>query len=171
MTERGSSVPKESAQPPLEIERKFLVDNLPYSIMLDRLKSYDIVQGYLVISADGAEVRLRKKGEKYLQTFKSGGNKTRTEVEIEIGKDQFEALWPLTEGKRVEKTRYEYPYVGDLIEIDIYRGQLEGLITAEVEFESEDASTNFRPPIYMEREITDDKRYKNQNLALHGLPS
>ena len=77
---------------------------------------------------------------------------------------------PLTEGKRIEKIRYEIEYETSLIELDIYRGSLEKLITAEVEFKTESESTKFQTPSWFGREITDDKRYKNKNLALYGIP-
>lgn len=169
MTERDIA-PKEVVNTPLEIERKFIVPFTPVGIELDKLKHKDIIQGYLAISEDGSEVRLRKKGDEYFQTVKSGGTKTRTEVEIEINEEQFNSLWPLTKGKRIEKTRYEYPYVGWTFELDIYKGNLEGLMIAEVEFSNEEVSDEFIPPLWMGAEVTEDKRYKNQNLAIHGSP-
>lgn len=153
---------------PLEIERKFLVRELPDNI--DAFPHEEIVQGYLAIMENGTEIRLRRKGEKYYQTVKSGGSKTRTEVEIEITPEQFEKLWPLTVVKRVEKTRYEISLGDQIVELDIYHGQLEGLLSAEIEFNTEIASTGFTVPAWLGDEITQDSRYKNQNLARHGIP-
>ena len=79
-------------------------------------------------------------------------------------------LWPLTKGKRIEKTRYEINYMNSIIELDIYIGNLETLITAEVEFTSEEESKKFEPPDWLGEEITLDNRYKNKNLALKGIP-
>ena len=70
----------------------------------------------------------------------------RVEEEIEIEPDRFERLWPLTEGRRIEKTRYEIDAGGDLvIELDVYKGDLDGLVTAEVEFDSEEAADASSP--------------------------
>ncbi|PKL37145.1 adenylate cyclase [Candidatus Peregrinibacteria bacterium HGW-Peregrinibacteria-1] len=159
----------EVAPPLQEIERKYLVTALPKN-----LKQYphkDIVQGYLAITEDGTEVRLRQKGQKYYQTVKSGGGKTRFEAEIEISEEQFKALWDATRGKRVEKTRYEIPHGTGAIELDVYHGDHEGLFSAEMEFASEEDSNKFVAPEWLGEEVTDDKRYKNQNLALHGIPT
>ena len=152
-----------------EIERKFLVQTLPPD--LHTYTSKKITQGYLAITEDGAEIRLRKKENVYFQTAKSGQGLTRHEVETELNKNQFDMFWPLTEGKRVEKRRYEISYGNWIIELDIYEGQLEGLVTAEVEFKSQEDAEIFAPPVWMDQEVTQDDRYKNRNLALKGLPS
>ena len=160
--------PSEKMDKSKEIERKFLVASLPEN--LDNYRHEEVIQGYIVISRDGTEVRLRKKGDKYFQTVKSGGGKVRAEYEIEISKEQYEGLWQTTEGKRIEKTRYKIPHDGAVIELDVYGGNLNGLVTAEVEFSSEEASGKFVSPLWFGEEATDDKRYKNQSLAIHGLP-
>jgi len=150
-----------------EIERKFLILDLPRNIK--DYTSYEINQGYLVIT-DNIEFRLRRKNVKYYQTIKTGQGLTRGEYEIELSSVQFDLLWPLTEGKRVEKTRYEIRDKSSIIELDIYRGPLKGLITAEVEFNSKQASNKFQPPQWFGKEITLDSRYKNKNLSLLRIP-
>ena len=152
----------------VEIERKFLVHEPPD---LDDFPSEEILQGYLLIT-DDIEIRIRKKGDRYFQTAKVGSGMSRTEVESEIGTFQFEDLWPETEGKRVEKRRYEIGHEGFLIELDVYTGSLSGLIVAEVEFSSEAEAESFTPPPWFGEEVTHDVRYKNKNLALSGrIPS
>ncbi|MBI5421097.1 MAG: CYTH domain-containing protein [Parcubacteria group bacterium] len=153
---------------PKEIERKFLVHALPAD--LETHPHTEVVQGYVAITEDGTEVRLRKKGDKYYQTIKSGSGKVRTESEAEITEEQFNVFWAATAGKRLEKTRYEIPCGDVVIELDIYKGGLSGLITAEVEFKSEEEGDAFVAPAWLGREATEDKRYKNQSLALHGIP-
>ena len=95
----------------------------------------------------------------------------RVEEELEIEPDRFERLWPLTEGLRIEKTRYEIEADGGLvIELDVYTGDLEGLVVAEVEFDSETAAEAFAPPEWFGEDVTEDVRYKNQRLARDGAP-
>jgi adenylate cyclase len=151
-----------------EIERKFLVKQLPDN--LHQYPSTQITQGYLAITEDGTEVRLRKKGDRYFQTVKSGFGLQRGEAEIEISEDQFEKLWWMTEGKRIEKVRFEIDHSGMKIELDIYSGFLNGLIVAEVEFPSIEQAKSFVPPSWISREVTEDERYKNRNLVLYGIP-
>ena len=85
--------------------------------------------------------------------------------------ERFERLWPLTEGRRIEKTRYEIPADDGLtIELDVYDGALAGLVVAEIEFDSEQAADAFSGPDWLGREVTEDSRYKNQRLACEGAP-
>lgn len=151
-----------------EIERKFLVKQLPDN--LQQYPSTEIIQGYLAITEDGTEVRLRQKGDRYFQTLKCGFGLQRGEAEIEISKGQFEKLWSMTGGKRVEKIRFEIDHTGMKIELDIYSGILDGLIVAEVEFSSIEQAKSFVPPSWFGEEVTEDERYKNRNLVLHGIP-
>lgn len=148
---------------PIEIERKFSVKYLPDN--LERYVKQRIRQGYISIGSDGKEIRLRSKGDDHFLTVKSGGGLIRSEYEIKITHEQFQVLWPATEGKRLEKTRYLIP--GN-IELDIYHDDLDGLITAEVEFSSEKASEEFTPPDWFDEELTYDKKYRNSSLALEG---
>ena len=159
---------KETQSSSIEIERKYLISELPAD--LGRYPHNAIRQGYLAMDPDGTEVRLRQKGDQFLQTIKRGGGVQRLEIEIEITAAQFEALWPITGGKRVEKVRYHIAYEGHLIELDVYEGALSGLLTAEVEFDTLEASAAFQSPAWFGREITEEKAYKNKNLAVHGLP-
>lgn len=136
---------------------------------LTAFRHEQIRQGYLVIGADGSEARVRDRAGVCTLTVKSKGDLSRGEYETEISEDQFATLWPATDGKRVEKTRYTIPTetpTGDLaIELDIYSGKLEGLVVAEVEFDSEFAAGLFETPDWFGQEVTTDKAYKNQSLA------
>jgi adenylate cyclase len=103
---------------------------------------------------------------------KGGSGGTRSEEEIEIDAERFARLWPLTEGRRVEKTRHLIPAgAGLTIQLDVYSGGLTGLIIAEVEFGSEGAADGFEPPEWFGAEVTDDARFKNQKLACDGAPA
>lgn len=90
--------------------------------------------------------------------------------ETPITEEQFTTLWGTTAGKRVEKTRYEIPHGEHAIELDIYDGDLAGLISAEVEFDSDVAARTFEVPEWLADDVTSNSAFKNQNLALKGLP-
>jgi CYTH domain-containing protein len=153
----------------VEIERKFLVDRVPPD--LDAHPSAEIEQGYIAITEDGLEVRLRRYGDQSFLTIKSGAGEVRLEEEIEIDERRFRSLWPLTDGRRITKRRYLLPAGGGArIELDVYNGALRGLLTAEVEFDSSAAAAEFTPPPWLGRDITSEPGYKNQRLALDGLP-
>lgn len=150
-----------------EIERKFCVQKMPD---LTACTGVEISQGYLSVGEDGTEIRLRVKGEQFYQTVKQGKGVQRTEVEVELSRAQFDSLWLLTEGRRVEKVRYEIVEGTWTIELDVYHGRLKGLVVAEVEFETLGESARFVPPLWFGREVTDDDRYKNAVLANKGTP-
>ena len=153
----------------VEIERKFLVDQPPAD--LDAYPAADIDQGYIAITEGGVEVRIRRYGDRSFITIKSGGPGVRLEEEIEIDERRFRSLWPLTQGRRIRKRRYLISSANDVrIELDVYRDDLSGLVTAEVEFESEDAAAAFTAPPWLGRDVTDEPAYKNQRLAVDGLP-
>jgi len=149
----------------LEIERKFLVKKTP--ALARDLEVVSIKQGYLAIEADGAEVRIRQKNQEFYLTIKGPGGLIRKETEIKLTSDQFRKLWPLTEGRRLLKDRYLIPAGNYEIELDVYFESLEGLILAEVEFESEVESKKFQVPDWVDKEVTEDERFKNKNLVFN----
>jgi adenylate cyclase len=125
----------------MEIERKFLVTGPPDLEGTDRV---EIEQDYLALADDdgGAEVRLRRKDDELLLTVKAGTGRTRVEEEI-----------------------------GELeIELDVYTGELEGLIVAEVEFPDDAKADAFEAPGWFGEEVTGNEDYLNETLATEGLP-
>lgn len=155
----------------VEIERKFLINRVDLPSDYSDYPRREVIQGYVSAVDDGREVRLRTKGGHYFLTIKGDGLKTRFESEVEITRHQFNALWPATVGYRVEKVRFEIPFGEHLIELDIFQGDLEGLITAEVEFDSKKSCNKFKPPKWFGREVTQDIRYKNKTMSRYGLPA
>ena len=157
-----------SAGPGIEIERKFLLPRPPREFA--GAPSERIEQGYLAISDDGVEVRVRRIGERTVLTVKQGAGVRRLEEEIDIPAETFETLWPLTEARRVEKERFHLDSDGRRIDLDVYGGAHDGLVVAEIEFESDAASERYDPPGWLGREVTGDERYANRRLAVNGMP-
>lgn len=154
-----------------EIERKLLVEEPP---PLDdgTWSASRLEQGYLAIT-DAVEVRVRRAdGARARLTVKSAPGLSRVEEELELDGEAFARLWPLTEGRRVVKTRWtRRDDAGALLELDVYEGALSGLATLEVEFASEDAAHAWTPPAWASRDVTGEKAYANQTLALRGAPA
>ncbi|MCX4692841.1 adenylate cyclase [Streptomyces sp. NBC_01408] len=153
---------------PLEIERKFLLDRFtpPPAAVAEPIE-----QGYIAITPDGTEVRLRSIAGKYVLGVKRGtGSLSRIEVECPLTESEFDELWPATAGARLVKTRYTVPLEGTTVYVDVYAEGLAGLHTAEVEFASEAAAEDFTPPPWFGSEVTRAKPYKNRILATEGLP-
>jgi CYTH domain-containing protein len=152
-----------------EIERKFVVGGAPDAEPVS--EAAQVRQGYLAVDG-GAEVRIRWRGDVAVLTVKAGSGLVRTEVELPLGADDADALWPVTAGRRVEKLRQRFALDGGLVaELDTYAGALEGLQTVEVEFESAAAATAFEPPGWFGPEVTGDRRWANATLASEGPPT
>ncbi|MDY6820460.1 MAG: adenylate cyclase [Deferribacterota bacterium] len=150
----------------LEIEKKYLVKNIPLD--LRKYECIDIVQGYIAVEEGFSEVRVRI-GKKHSLTVKSYHTNYRFEKELLVSKKDSLELMKFCSSRTVSKKRYIIPYDDYVIELDIYKGKLEGLIIAEVEFKSEEELLRFKKPDWFEKDVTDDKRYKNKNLAIYGL--
>ena len=152
----------------MEIERKWVLDAAPEGLAEHKAQRFE--QGYLAIDPAGAEVRVRRKdGKTSVMTVKTGIGMVRGEEEWEIA--NFDALWPLTAGRRVLKTRYFIPLGEHTVELDVYEGDLDGLVTAEVEFPDEASALAFDAPEWLGRDVTEDTRYGNRVLAIEGIPT
>ncbi len=160
-----------------EDEKKYLIDlnDVPHD--LSKCDTLQITQGYLTIDPGKSEERLRKQvhldgSVEYFYTKKAGSGEDRLEQEKPISEKEFEELWQQrTIPGIIEKTRYLIPDGNYLIELDIFHGKHEGLVMTEVEFKTPELKKNFIAPSWFGREVTLDKRFKNQALVLYGLPS
>jgi CYTH domain-containing protein len=151
----------------MEIERKFIVPSLPADVALG--DGIELRQGYLATTP--VEVRVRSSGQTALVlTVKGPGSLQRVEVELPLDPARFDELWPLTEGRRIEKVRHRIPFGNTIVELDRYRGAHEGLLVAEVEFANVEDAAAFEPPEWFGAEVTDDPRFKNKELAAASAP-
>jgi adenylate cyclase len=144
-----------------EIERKFLVDTTRWhpgsAGVLYR-------QGYLSASKQGV-VRVRIAGKRGYLTIKSA-----TEG---ISRSEFEYPIPLADAAAIldglcvppfiEKTRYREEFAGHIWEVDVFHGDNDGLVIAEIELAS--ATEQVALPRWAATEVSDDPRYFNNNLA------
>lgn len=147
----------------IEIERKYLVKSDDFKSVFS--KKSEIAQGYLSSVAERT-VRVRIKGEKGFLTIKGIGNETgisRFEWEKEIAVDEAKQLLKLCEKGVIEKTRYEVNYQNHIIEIDVFHGENEGLILAEIELKDENET--IEKPDWLGEEVTNDKRYYNSYIS------
>ena len=152
-----------------EIERKFLVESTDF--IKESTVNNRIVQGYLNSNPERT-VRVRIKGNKGFLTIKGKGNEngtTRFEWEKEISLSEAEALLQLCESGIIDKIRYEIPLGKHTFEVDIFSGENQGLIIAEVELTSENEF--FEQPNWLGKEVTGDKKYYNSHLSEHPFCS
>lgn len=154
---------------PVEIERAFVAAALPDPDLLGpgrRLR-----QGYVAGEGD-VEVRVRIAEDRADLTVKGGVGLSRTEVVLALEEGEAEALWPLTDGRRIDKVRHRVPLQdgGLVAEVDVFAGALEGLVRIEVEFDSEAAAHAFGPPAWFGQEVTGIGAWTNAQLARNGRP-
>jgi adenylate cyclase len=147
----------------IEIERKFLVKDDTFKAAA--FTQNRIAQGYLS-SVPERTVRVRIKGEKGFLTIKGISNESglsRFEWEKEIPVEEAKKLLPLCEKGVIDKTRFEVKSSNHVYEIDVFYGDNEGLIIAEIELDSE--TETFEKPGWLGEEVTNDKRYYNSYLS------
>ncbi len=144
----------------VEIERKFLVDT---SKLPPLPQPYTIKQGY--IAASNATVRVRIRDEKAFLTLKGMTTGiSRSEFEYSIPHADAEAmLAQLCEKPYIDKKRYLLEHAGHTWELDIFEGENEGLVIAEIELTGEEEM--FERPEWVTTEVSDDPRYRNAYLV------
>ena len=147
----------------IEIERKFLVLNDDFKTQSSR--QIQIIQGY-ISSESGQTVRVRIKDNKGILTIKGKSQNSglsRFEWEKEIPLNEAKQLLELCEQGKIEKIRYEVPAGKHIFEVDVFSGDNEGLIIAEVELNFEEET--YDKPKWLGLEVTGDKRYYNSRLV------
>lgn len=147
----------------MEIERKFLINCIPDSIDLSTCVKREIEQGYLCTNP---VVRVRRDNDDYYLTYKGKGKMVREEYNLPLNAEAYATLIKKADGNIITKTRYEIPEKNGLtIELDFFKGAFEGLLLAEVEFDSEEAALSYEAPDWFCEDVTEDSRYHNSNMA------
>lgn len=156
---------------PVERERKFLVS---YPADLNGFKNevIDIEQTYLL--SDTGVARVRKRGQHgsytYTHTIKhyveSGTN---IEKERMISSREYLSLLTSADPsrKRVVKQRTCFLWKNQYFELDLFQAPIPGLCILEAEIDSNDAKIDLPTFLTIHREVTDDKRYSNSEIALN----
>ncbi len=152
----------------MEIERKFKVVKLPEN--LEKYEKNEIEQGYLCIKPT---VRIRKADNNYTLNYKWKDTNVKEksaiqniEYEMPLTEENYKILFNKVENNMIIKTRYKIKLENDLkVELDIFHGNLEGLIFAEVEFQDVESAEHFEKPDWLGDDISFDKRYDNTLLS------
>ncbi len=170
-----------------EIERKFLVRSDQFK--REAVSSILYRQGYIP-TTNGMTVRIRVAGEQGFVTLKNRSvGFTRSEFEYPIPLDDARQMLELMcEKPQIEKHRYVIPAsykdaTGDDAshqnashpsadgntrpalkwEVDVFHGDNEGLVVAEIEVPDE--ATQFDLPTWIGEEVTSIKKYNNSYLC------
>ena len=144
-----------------EIERKFLVNKnaLPSLVLLDQII---ITQGYLLNTKEKT-VRIRLSNKKAFITIKGATSGiSRDEYEYQIPYDDAQNILSDFIDQTIDKTRYIIPFGNKNWELDVFHNNLEGLIIAEVELESENELIQI--PEWCTEEVSQNPMYYNAQL-------
>ena len=155
-----------------EIERKYLIE-YPDKAALESAEGVRVkrIEQTYLLSEPGETRRVRKMTEKgvtrYIETRKYRVSDLRaTEEEKELSAAEYDTLLKLADPtlRPILKTRYAIPYKGHTAEVDLY-DFWQDRATLEVELVDEQEAFELPPFLRVIREVSDDKRYKNVNLA------
>ncbi|MEK7650500.1 MAG: hypothetical protein AAB364_01355 [Patescibacteria group bacterium] len=164
-----------------ELELTYLAKTLPSD--LEKAEKKEMLDIYIPASSDHPTLRIRKNGDKHEITKKQpivdGDASRQLETTIKLTPAEFADLSQLP-GKRVQKTRYLFQENNVNYEIDVFGGDLTGLVLVDVEFPTVEAKSAFSPPDWCLAEVTQEtflaggmlcgKKYSDieNNLAKFG---
>lgn len=143
-----------------EIERKFLVD----PNKLPSLSNGDVIKQGYIPTRDLTTVRIRIRSNTAFLTIKgeTQGN-TRSEFEYTIPiTDAEHMMEELCQGPKIDKTRYLIHGKKHTWELDIFHGDNDGLIVAEIELGQENEEITL--PEWVTEEVSGDHKYYNSQL-------
>lgn len=146
----------------LEIERKFLVVGEAWRDGVRDLRR--LRQAYLTKNGR-VSIRIRIDGDETASlTIKAAAaGIARNEYEYSIPVEDALELFEQRVGEVVAKRRHLVP-IGDVTwEIDLFEGENDGLVVAEIELPHAEAT--FHRPLWLGTEITHERRYYNADLA------
>ncbi len=150
----------------LELENTYLAKELPKG--LEKFPCKEIIDVYIPANDPHPCLRLRKRGDKYEITKKqpvSGDDASaQNEHTIKLTKDEFDSLSSV-KGKKAHKIRYEYDYKGNKAEIDVFQGDLKGLVVVDFEFDDPKKRAAFGMPDFCLADITQDKTFAGGMLC------
>ena len=157
---------------PIEIERKFLIRMPDTSLLssIDGCRVMNMEQTYLLCES-GKNSRVRRIEEngkvRFVKTTKQRISTISCyENEIEISAEQYanELKRSDIDKTPIIKTRYAFPFGEYTVEIDIYPFWNDRAIL-EIELSDENESIDVPDFIEVIKEVSDDAKYKNTNLA------
>lgn len=147
----------------VEWERRFLLAQFPVDIPSSRVRQ--IQDRYIrgtrlrlrrLVDADGTSVfKLTQKLDEGARGALQGHITT-----LYLSEEEYSVLVALP-ARLIEKQRYSVAPFG----IDIFRGNLSGLIMAEAEFDSAEEAAALELPVFLGSEVTSDQRFTGGCLA------
>ena len=148
-----------------EVERKFLVKSEAYRN--EATSELHIQQGFLSTDPERTvRVRLQNgRGKITVKGLSDHEGVSRFEWEHDISGQEAKLLLGLCKGALIVKTRYEVPVGSHVFEVDVFEGENEGLVIAEVELKN--PGELFQKPFWLGQEVTGEPKYYNAQLSIN----
>jgi CYTH domain-containing protein len=168
LTDRNTIVP-ESKYARIERERRYLLKDLPEG--LSRAEHhFQITDNYIT----GTRLRLRKVRDpqtnkwvvKFTQKFAPDpGDLSRTIItNTYLNPIEADTL-AIFEANEIRKNRYHFEFEGRQFSVDMFLGDLFGLVLAEVSFDNDHELENFAPPPFALAEVTNNELFSGGRLS------
>src|SRR5260370_6279039 len=168
LTDKNTIVP-ESKYARLERERRYLLPDLPEG--LTRASPHlQITDNYIT----GTRLRLRKVRDpltnkwtvKFTQKFAiSPRDLSRTLITNTYLNDREAETFSLFEANEIRKNRYRFEFAGRKFAVDMFLGELFGLVLAEVSFDTDEELKSFPKPQFALVEVTDNELFSGGRLC------
>ena len=142
----------------IELELTFLAKKLPEN--LESCESKKIIDLYIENGTNHADLRIRKNGDKYQITRKrpveNSDSSIQEENDIQINEIEFNNL-KSSKAKKIEKNRFYYKLNNNIAEIDVFEGDLKGLVLIDFEFKTDEEKNNFEKPDFCLVDVTQEE--------------
>jgi CYTH domain-containing protein len=168
LTDQNTNVP-ESKYARVERERRYLLQDLPAG--LSRADHHlQITDNYI----SGTRLRLRKVRDpqtnkwvvKFTQKFAPDTHDLSRTIITNTYLNPIEAeTLGIFEANEIRKNRYHFEFEGRQFSVDMFLGDLFGLVMAEVSFDNDDELENFSPPPFALAEVTNNELFSGGRLS------
>ena len=168
LTTQNTIVP-ESKYARVERERRYLLQDLPEGV--SRADHHlQITDNYL----SGTRLRLRKVRDpqtnkwvvKFTQKFAPDRDDLSRTTITNTYLNPIEAdTLGIFEANEIRKNRYHFEFEGRQFSVDMFLGDLFGLVLAEVSFDNDDELENFSPPPFALADVTNNELFTGGRLS------
>ena len=168
LTDQNTIVP-ESKYARIERERRYVLRDLPEG--LTRVDPHvQITDNYIT----GTRLRIRKVRDprtnkwvvKFTQKYALRADDLSRTVITNTYLNALEAdTLSVFEGNEIRKNRYQFEFEGRTFGIDMFLGDLFGLILAEISFDSDEEMNSFAPPPFAIAEVTNNDLFSGGRLS------
>ena len=169
LTDQNTIVPAESKYARVERERRYLLQDLPEG--LTRASPHvQITDNYIT----GTRLRLRKVRDpqtnkwtvKLTQKFALDSEDLSRTIITNIYLNALESeMLAVSDANEIRKNRYAFEFEGRQFSVDMFLGDLFGLVLAEVSFETDEELDNYPEPPFAIAEVTNNELFTGGKLC------